>query len=206
MRWFKSFVTALGAVVTLVGAAGFFLPFILETAFKNDNTIELPLAAVTDVAVSPDGGVYFALMHAGRVQRYTAAGRFVSSFPVDSAGGLLCIATVDETLQVHVARRSATDVHNLDGRLLRENAAEDTGIEYAPCESDPQVAGMTTTWRSVQVRFTGGRPPLTLERRTWHLLALHPFQSWLTFAIGLFMMAWWREGVLQMMGFGRKKQ
>lgn len=206
MRRFKAILTAIGAVMTLVGAAGFFLPFILDIAFKNDNTLELPLAEVTDVAVSPAGDVYFALMHAGRIQRYTAAGRFVSSIDVKSAGGLICIAVVDGTLQVHVARRSATDAYDLDGRLLREQAAEDEGIEYLPCRRDEQVTGMTTTWRDVQVRFTGGRAPLTIERRAWHLLALGPFYSWLIFAVGLFAMAWWREGVLRQMGFGKKEK
>jgi hypothetical protein len=65
---------------------------------------------------------------------------------------------------------------------------------------------MTTTWRAVQVRFTGGRPPLTIERRAWHLLALGPLYSWLIFAVGLFLMAWWRESVLRAMGFGKKEK
>jgi hypothetical protein len=203
MRRLKAILTAIGAVLTLVGAAGFFLPFILAAAFRDDNTIELPLAEVKDVAVSPNGDVYFALMHAGRVQRYAGDGRFVSSFPVNSAGGIFCIVIVDGALQVHVARRDATDAHDLDGRLLRENFGEDSGIEYIPCKRDPQVASISSSWRSLQVRFTDDRPPLTIQRLTWHFLALHPFQSWLTFAVGLLLMAWWREGVFRSMGFGR---
>jgi hypothetical protein len=66
------------------------------------------------------------------------------------------------------------------------------------------VAGVSSDWRSVQVRYIDNRPPLIIERRPWHLLALHPFQSWLMFMVGLFLMSWWREGVLRSMGFGRK--
>lgn len=204
MRLLKAILTVIGTVLALVGAAGFFLPFILASAFKDDTSIVLPLGDVQDVAVSATGDVFFALTHAGRVQRYTSLGKFVSSFGVNSAGGLFCIDVVDQTLQVHVARRSATDAYDLNGRLLRENSTADAGIQYSPCKGDANVAGLTSNWRSMQVRFADGRPSLMIEHRTWHLFALHPFQSWLIFAVGLFLMSWWREVVLRAMGFGKK--
>ena len=204
MRQFKAILTVIGTMLALVGAAGFFLPFILASAFKDDTSIELPLGDVQDVAVSATGDVYFALTHAGRVQRYTGLGQFVSSFGVNSAGGLFCIDVVDQTLQVHVVRRSTTDAYDLNGCLLRENSTADSGIQYSPCQSDPLVAGRSSSWRNMQVFFADQRPALTIDRRSWHLLALHPFLSWLMFAIGLFLISWWREGVLRAMGFGKK--
>ncbi len=201
---FKTFLTLIGIGLSFVGAAGFFLPFILQTSFRNDRAIELPVVDVKDVAVAPNGDIYFALMHAARIQRYTGVGRFVSSFGVNSAGGIFCIDIVGRTLQVHVARRDATDWLDLDGKMLRENMLEDAGVNYLPCQRDVQVAELIGTWRSVEVQFTDGRPPITIMRRAWHRLAMGPFLSWLTFAVGLFLMAWWREGVLRMMGFGKK--
>ena len=204
MRIFKAVLSCIGVVLALTGITGFLMPFILGSAFKDDTSIELPLAMVEDVAVSATGDVYFALMHSGRVQRYSASGRFLGSFEVRSAGGAFCIVINDGALQVHVARRDVTDLHDLSGRLLREHVSPDTGIKYFPCRGDPQVAGVSSDWRSVQVRYIDNRPPLIIERRPWHLLALHPFQSWLMFMVGLFLMSWWREGVLRSMGFGRK--
>lgn len=206
MRLFKGILTAIGAVLAAAGAVGFFLPLILQSGFKGDNSIELPLASVEDVAVSSNGDVYFALMHAGRVQRYAGTGRFLGSFGVNGAGGVFCLDLRDDALHVQVARRDTTDVYALDGRLQRESVASDEGVKYFPCSGDPLVAEMTSTWSSMQVRFSDNRPALIIKRRPWHLLALHPFQSWFIFAVGLFLMSWWREGVLRALGFGGKKQ
>lgn len=204
MRILKAVLSSVGFVLVLVGVAGFLMPFILVSAFKDDTSIELPLAMVEDVAVSATGDVYFALMHAGRVQRYSASGRFLGSFGVHSAGGVFCIVINDGALQVHVARRDVTDLHDLSGRLLRENVSPDTGIKYFPCRGDLQVAGVSCDWRSVRVRYTDNRPPLTIERRFWHLFALHPFQSLLIFVVGSLLVSGARERVLRSMGIGRK--
>jgi len=61
-------VRSIAIALLLIGAGGFFLPFMIEPLGGEFAAVELPLTEITDVAVSADNQMFFALMFAGRIQ------------------------------------------------------------------------------------------------------------------------------------------
>ena len=114
------FVRLLSIALFAVGIVGFSSPFWLGMV-KGIEVIELPLAEIEDVAVSDDKRIYFALMHLARVQVYDGNGRFIRNFEVETSGGMFCLDIDGDRLTVAVARRSAFDEFDLDGRRVSRN-------------------------------------------------------------------------------------
>ncbi len=195
------FVRLLSIVLIIIGFAGFSAPFWFG-AVKGAESIELPLAAIEDVAVGDDGGLYFALMHLGRVQVYSREGNFVRNFPISNSGGAFCLSIAGDRLTVAVARRDAADEFDLDGKPLSRDAHLTDGQYAEVCRRDERVRFVDWAVGAVTLTFADGRH-VTLARQLWHYAALGPFWSWLMFMIGLALWPEWRRGIFNRI-MGRK--
>lgn len=189
------FIRLLSAALFIIGFAGFVAPFWLGSV-KGIETLELPLAAIEDVAVAPDGRIYFALMHLGRVQVYNHGARFIRNVPVENRGGAFCLDIDGSRLTVAMARRDAYDVFDLEGLLLSRDT-KITDRRYAEaCRPDPHIKSVDWAVSEITLNFADGHR-LVFPRQLWHYLALGPFWSWLMLAIALFLWPEWRRGILR---------
>jgi len=177
------FFRLLSAVLFFIGLAGFTAPLWLGSV-KGIETIELPLSHIDDVAVAPDGRIYVAVMHIGRVQVYDSTASFMRNINIENRGGAFCVEIADDQLTVAVARRDAYDVFDLDGRLLSRDT-KITDRRYAEaCRRDPRIKSVDWSVNEVILNFADGNR-LNVARQPWHYLALGPFWSWLTLFIAL---------------------
>jgi hypothetical protein len=182
----------LAFVLIVIGVVGFSLPFWINTLVKDDPTIEMPLALISDVAASPDGRVFGGIAPLGRVQIYSAKGRFLRSFSVDFPSGSVCLDAMDAPPMPVMDKRVQTAELIIEGLRVRE---------YWPsrkfhCRVDPPVRSVAWWPTSVIVSFTDGRT-LQLVRAWWHYFALGPFFSFLTAVIGGML---WRFGPADRVG------
>ncbi len=186
----------------LIGASGFFMPLWIGFAIRHLGAQEMPLSLIEDIAVSNDNHLYLALMFTSRVQKYSSDGKFVSSFGVNSVGGIFCIDAGSDRLTINFGRRDATDEFELDGRPTRLNMPTDKtrprGINrYGDCAIDSQIRSLDWSLHAVSVMLVDNRPAVTIKRQAWHYVALHPFASWLIGGVGLFLFPEWRRAVLR---------
>lgn len=194
------FVRLIAALVVLIGAAGFLMPFWIGSVPGIYN-VELPLSDISDVAISNEGDLFFANTHQGRIQIYSRSGEFIRGIDVKSAGGLFCIDLHESELKVSVARRDAADILDLSGKIVRTDIPINEEDFRASCEKDAQFDARLD--RAI-VSLAGAVDPITIKRKTWHYLALSPFASWATFVAGLALFPEWRRAVLT--AFKRRKR
>lgn len=196
-------VRLLAIVVATIGGAGFGLPLLLGFGFTQlDRALagrELPMGPTTvnDVAVSPSGNVYIAVVFMGRLQEYAADGSFVRSISIETEGGYFCVDLAGDRALVYVARRKAADEFDLEGRAIRLNAAVDDRAYEAACKLDGRVRSIGHSIDGVTINFADGRPPTIIRRRWWHYLAPDPLISFLAYMSGLFLHPGWRGRVFR---------
>ncbi len=197
------FIRIVSAFLVVVGTAGFFLPFWFGSLGERAAEIELPVAQVEDVAVSPDGHLFVALIHAARIQKYTANGEFVLNFPVGSGGGTYCIAIAGDRLYVDVGRRRAIDELDLSGRPIKLDVPRGERTEPGGCELDEAILDVEETFTGLRISFVDDRASLVIKPKYWHYLMWGPFGSWLMAIVGLFLWPEWRRGLLKMINTQR---
>ncbi len=165
-------VRVVAILLVVVGAVGFSVPFWFGAVNEETPALEMPLVEISDVAVTRDNRVFFALMPLGRVQSYSADGKFLRSYVVQVPSGSACLAPKADT--------DAVAGRGMDTLLVSEYwpSRRDT------CSLDPPVKSVEWWLTSVTVAFTDGRPPLTIGRAWWHYFALGPFGSFLLLALG----------------------
>ena len=182
-------IRSISAILILIGFAGFFLDLWLGPLTKNSNTIEWPLADITDVAISDEGDVFLALMFVGRVQVYSNDGQFLRGFDVPTAGGHLCIEIQNDSLLVDAARLEKVVKLDLLGNPVDEEGLPKTRPYPSTCKLENGVERIEQTFSKVMVQFNGYASPLEIQRRIWHYLFpdhLCPgFLEWLVFLCGL---------------------
>lgn len=185
--------------LVLIGAAGFFMPFLVGFVSDDPERLELPLAEISDIAVSADNELFFALMFAGRIQKYSGSGEFIDSFDVDSAGGHFCLDLAGDRLTVSVARRDAADEYDLSGSLIHKNIPVDESRFETSCKFDSKIRSIGYAFDRITLSFADGAAPVIIKRKLWHYLAPGPFVSWAIFMVGLILFPEWRRGVIRMM-------
>lgn len=188
-------VRVFATVMILLGMAGFFTPFWIGGVVENLGEVEMPLVDIQDVAVSPDGGLYFALGFGGRVQQYSPTGEFVRGIDFDSAGGASCVHLGNEVLTVYVARRDEADEFSPSGELLRAAVPISESDYQASCSWDPQVSALERRVDAVAVSLTGVDGPVVIGRKVWHYLLPGHFYSWLIGVLGFVSFPEWRRAV-----------
>ncbi len=197
------FIRMIAFILVVIGAAGFFMPFWIGAVVSDLSKLELPLSEVSDVAVSEDGEIYFALTFLGRIQKYSASGEFIQGLDVDSGGGQFCLTLAERELAVYVARRDAVDKYDLAGNVIRLNAPIDENTYRKSCIWDERVRSIDYSINKVSVLLSDANEPISIRRRLWHCFAPGPFASWLIFVVGLTLIPEWRRAVFS--AFPRKK-
>lgn len=179
---------------TVLGAAGFFFPFWIGLFGALEN-VELPLSTVDDIAVSTEGDVFIANSFLGRVHKYSPEGKFLHSFVVDAGGGLICLVSTAQHLEVHAARRDAFDTFDFNGNSIRQNSPSHSADFSDHCDLDQKIDYVSHQITFTSIKLSEKDTPIVIRKRIWHYLVFNPFVSWLTFVIGLFLFPEWREGV-----------
>lgn len=200
------FVRLVGVALVFIGAAGFLAPLWIGTAFPNPDQAEFPLSDVSDVAVGPDKSLFFALAHLGRVQKYDADGNFVRGVGVDALGGSFCLDADADGVNILIARRDEADKISFGGDYLSRGARIDEDAYVASCGSDSSIAAVARRLTEVSVVRSGEDQPTIIKRQPWHYLALSPWASWLTAAVGLALIPEWRRPILKAFLRQRKDQ
>jgi hypothetical protein len=164
-------IRVIGAALAIVGALGLSVPFWFGAVNEGTPELEMPLVDITDVAVSRDNHVFFALMLLDRVQSYSADGMFLRSYAAHSPSDSACLDYVGE---------AGLSQPNIDGLLIHEYWPS----RHHACSLDPPVRAMNWELTATTVTFTDGRPPLVIKRAWWHYAALGYFESFLLLAFG----------------------
>lgn len=180
----------ISVLLVLIGSAGFLAPFWIG-AVPNINAVELPLSAISDVAISDEGDLYIAIASHGRIQKYSPDGKFLGGFEIEFAGGAFCLDIDGSELTVSIARRDAADVFDLSGNIISANTPISEDEYHESCRKDAQIDSRLD--RTI-VSFDDGQS-ITIKRKSWHYLALNTFASWGMFVIGLLLFPEWRRAV-----------
>ncbi|MEM9495479.1 MAG: hypothetical protein AAGA09_05710 [Pseudomonadota bacterium] len=189
------FLRILGVLLSTIGAAGFFMPFWIGLIFGDAYELEMPLTEISDVVMSENGDLYFALTFTSRVQKYSSDGNFEKNFKINAVGGFFCLEIIENDLVVYVARRGVVDRYDLDGNAISKNNPFDGYVYREKCKRSERIVDVKSTLEEVTVSLTDAQNPIVIERQPWHFIAFGPFISWLTFAIGLFLIPEWRHPI-----------
>ena len=171
------------------------MPFWIGLVFGEAHELEMPLTEISDVAMSENGDLYFALTFAGRVQKYSSNGDFEKSFQINASGGSFCLAIIGDELAVYLARRDAEERYDLNGNSIRQSIPFNEFAYSEKCEWNEHIADVKSMLQHVTVSFANAENAITIERQPWHFIVFGPFISWITLAIGLFLIPEWRYAI-----------
>ena len=107
---------ALSGALLVLGACGWFAPFILPAAGSRFRHVELPAFFETATIATADGRTFALTQHLSRLQRYDPAGDFELGWFVNSVGGAVSIGvTTDGKIVVAAMRTKRVEFFNPDG-------------------------------------------------------------------------------------------
>jgi hypothetical protein len=183
----------LGALMALVGGAGFFSGFIFSSGTDQHalRSFEFPLSDVQSMVVDSQGRIFVALAFYGRIQRYDSQGRFQRGWAAQSEGGPFALGLRGkDTIVTEVGRRQAQLLFDPDGRLLAERPnprqqSLPTGDPVTAIGPDGSLLELRHGLFSSSIVHDSAGVVTALIKGPLLLRYLGGFQAWLIFALGM---------------------
>lgn len=188
-------IRTVGLVALSAGLVGFFSTFFCGLGLCRwvPGNVALPLSTVESIAVDSKGRIYCALAAHGRIQQYSANGRYLRGWWIDTSGGFFKLKVDSDRLVVQTARTGLRYVFDGNGKLLsqkRLNASLDdfrdgphvdsAGNRYSVANPDlfPRITKKSRSDHSQVL--------VSIPIYLWPLSG--PLPGWLSVAIGIMLL------------------